>query len=379
MKKLIWYAMLTIAAIVVVGVGMDRASRKNPGLLNTVPGPFRSFALEGFVKRSIAHGDAANTLAQAEALVRKRPIPSENLSALAVVEQAAGDDAASSRVLAVAASRGWRDPMVQYSLVFAGAPSGAWDMAAQRLAALWAVSENRALLHPASKELTRSVQGRAALADVLAENVPANNAILTWLSGAVPVEQAGALVSKAIRGGARFNCQSLADLATTLANRGMVHLSRQVWSGACRHDAFSASPTNPVFIQKPYGALNGPFDWNLPQTASVNSELSRQGRAIGLDVRNRATFHIKVADKRFALMPGRHRFRLAVSKAGTADAINLAMLCLPGKQVIASSQVSTAASVQVKDFVVPMSGCAVQHLSLMAAPGVYEGIVLSIL
>ncbi|MBA4353440.1 MAG: hypothetical protein C0409_01990, partial [Novosphingobium sp.] len=124
-------------AVCAASAQLDRASRREPALASLVPAPFRSFAQERLTAASVRSEAPDIALSAAKTLVRRRPIPSEHLSMLAIAEERNGDRADSALLIQASARRGWRDAIAQQAMFDIALNAGDRAEASRRLAALW--------------------------------------------------------------------------------------------------------------------------------------------------------------------------------------------------------------------------------------------------
>jgi hypothetical protein len=168
--RIAWSGTMLALAVVASFAQLDRASRFVPHLAGYVPAPFRGFAHQRLAEGALAVRQGDNGLEEARALIRARPIPAEHLALLSQSALMVGDMKLAIAALEQAAVRGWREPMSQGAAAQAALLSGDAQAASRRIAALYAVGKlDRATIGGMVAELTRTPQGRAALAERLAE------------------------------------------------------------------------------------------------------------------------------------------------------------------------------------------------------------------
>lgn len=167
--RVVWWIVLGALALIAIGAQMDRQSRYSPALASHVPGAFQSFALAHEAAASLDRGDNPEALSLARELVAKRPLAAENLTLLAMAELANGDETAAVQSIDLAGQRGWRVWPLQVSLFGIAMENGNYEVAAMRLAAMWAVPEDREMVNQATSSLLATPEGREAFAQRLAQ------------------------------------------------------------------------------------------------------------------------------------------------------------------------------------------------------------------
>ena len=218
--RVLWWLALAMAGAMALVAEVDRASRFSPELAPLVPAGFPGFAAEQRAKAAIAAGDGEAALAEAHALVRARPLPAEHLSLLAYAAAMEGDEALSLAALELSTTRGWREPLAQQAAAEAALLSGEHDVAAGRIAALFATGALPDETAGLAARLLESEAGRQAFARRLA-------AAGHWQSNALPAFSAAAdpgqltqTVTLAASLGARLPCERLQAIAATYEASG---------------------------------------------------------------------------------------------------------------------------------------------------------------
>ncbi|MEO0908487.1 MAG: hypothetical protein AAFY07_13280 [Pseudomonadota bacterium] len=152
--RLAWFATLAAIAAVTFALQLDRQARKTPSIATSVPQSVRSSAQLPVAAYALQGEDTAEALAQAELLVRRRPMPAEHLRVLAQAQFAAGNLEEGGLTIQYAAQRGWRDMLAQESMLRIALNAGDEAEAARRYAALFV---NQATKDDLLIELGRSV------------------------------------------------------------------------------------------------------------------------------------------------------------------------------------------------------------------------------
>lgn len=108
--------------------------------------------------------DPAVALATARELVRRRPIPAEHLSLLAIAEERSGHREQSVLLIQLAARRGWRDSLAQQAMFEIALAAGDADEAAKRLVAIVLLQSGDDDAQTRVARLLATPAGRAAFA-----------------------------------------------------------------------------------------------------------------------------------------------------------------------------------------------------------------------
>ena len=132
-----WRVALVAVALVTAGVQLDRQSEKTPAFAQSVPAPLRSVAQLPIAAYALDADNHAYTLAEAERLVRRRPLPALHLRILAQAQFVAGEADQSALTIQYAAQRGWREPLAQESVLRLALANSDMPEAARRFAALF--------------------------------------------------------------------------------------------------------------------------------------------------------------------------------------------------------------------------------------------------
>jgi len=214
-----WFGALLVLALVTTFVQIDRQSATMSALAAAVPGPFRNSAQAVVAARAVEGNDPALALEEAQRLVRRRPIPAENLTLLAVAQTRAGQMEQAGITIQIAGQRGWREPLAQETVLRLALAAGDEAEAARRYAALFLKpSTPDALL----QELGPAVLGEAGgagqrtLAGIIGGTDRWNNMFLRRGMRVMPSSTFSEIAVAAIGRGARFDCGVIAQAATAL-------------------------------------------------------------------------------------------------------------------------------------------------------------------
>ncbi|WP_073974168.1 tetratricopeptide repeat protein [Erythrobacter donghaensis] len=135
--RIIWYAALIALALLATALQIDKQAETTPAVARFVPAPLRNFAQTRVTQAALEQGDPAVALAEAERLVRRRPLPAEYLTLLAIGQAKAGQAERAAATIQLAARRGWRDPVAQEAMLRLALANADRREAARRYAALF--------------------------------------------------------------------------------------------------------------------------------------------------------------------------------------------------------------------------------------------------
>ncbi len=135
--RLIWLAGIVAIGAITTAVQLDRQADITPTLAQVVPASLRGNSQPRIVTAALASDDPSQAVAEAERLVRRRPIPAEHLTLLAIARARAEQADASTLAIQFAAQRGWRDPIAQETMLRLAVGAGDRAEAARRYAALF--------------------------------------------------------------------------------------------------------------------------------------------------------------------------------------------------------------------------------------------------
>ncbi len=219
MTRWLWRIVLAAMALIAIGAQLDRASYRRPELSVLVPGPFRSFAQSPAAMLALAGGNADTARAEAELLVRRRPMPAENLFVLAMAELRSGHPQAFARGFRAASTRGWRFAPLQVTAAQAALTNGDVRGAANRVAALWAADSDDPAVAGLTRTLLNTDGGPEAFAVPLAQTRVWSTSFLNRSPSISSPAAAITTVAAAQRLGARFDCAGLRRFAVAMSAR----------------------------------------------------------------------------------------------------------------------------------------------------------------
>ncbi len=135
--RIVWFVALAAVAGLTTALQIDMQSRKAPALAAAVPEILRDQAQQRMARDALTGSDPKRALAEAEKLVRRRPVPAEHLTLLAATQAQAGQNEAAVRTIQIAGRRGWREPAAQEAVLRLAIAAGDRPEAARRYAALF--------------------------------------------------------------------------------------------------------------------------------------------------------------------------------------------------------------------------------------------------
>lgn len=220
--RLLWFAALAIFGVVTAGVQWDRQARKVPTMASSVPELFRSTAQLPVAAYALDGEDPSYALAQAQTLVRRRPLPAEHLRLLAQAQFAAGDVEQSALTIQYAAQRGWRDPLAQESMLRLALNAGDSAESARRYAALFLRRDTEdALLEELGPPVLAEAggEGRQTLIEIVSGGDRWHKHFLRRGSRVMPIDAFAEIVSATAEAGTRYDCRILRQIEPGLNNR----------------------------------------------------------------------------------------------------------------------------------------------------------------
>jgi len=220
--RTIWFAALAAIAVLTAVLQFDKQAEASPATVRLVPEPLRNYAQSRVTTAAIANGAPQAALAEAERLVRRRPLPAEYLTLLAAAQAKAGQNDKTLATIQLAGRRGWRVPAAQEAMLRLALANGDRPEAARRYAALF--------LNDATPDALLIELGTAVLGDsdpaardtILAVVVGGERWHSTFLrrgSRVMPPAAFAAIAEGSIARGVRFDCGVLKPSLDALARR----------------------------------------------------------------------------------------------------------------------------------------------------------------
>lgn len=219
--RIVWTAFLILLGAFTAGLQLDRQSESTKALAVAVPPVFRAYAQRIVAVETVRAEDPAAGLAAAQELVRRRPMPAENLTILSVAQARAGNLQAAGLTIQLAGKRGWRELFAQEAVMRLALEAGDTPEAARRYAALFrdATTPDAKLAQFAPAVLGEPRgPGQIAFATVIAGAESWYAQYLQRGAQVLPPAVFGEVTGLALERGAKFPCDQLN--ATLAALRG---------------------------------------------------------------------------------------------------------------------------------------------------------------
>lgn len=223
--RIIWWASLLAAALVTIGLQFDKQSEVTPALASLVPAPLRNYAQTQIAADAVDKADPKSALFEAERLVRRRPVPAEYLSLLAVAQVKAGQPEQSGLTIQIAGQRGWRQPVAQEAVLRLALNAGDKAEAARRYAALFLrAGTPDALLIELGPQIFDTPGGPAeqTLVDIVAGGERWHSQFLRRGAAVMPPAAFSAVTRETMKRGALYDCALLAQAVRALSSRDPV-------------------------------------------------------------------------------------------------------------------------------------------------------------
>ncbi|QSR18993.1 hypothetical protein [Novosphingobium sp. KA1] len=327
-RKLVWFALWVAVAIAALGFETDREARHNASLAEYVPTPFRGFALEVLARGDFARGDDAAGMQLAREMVARRPIPAEGMAMVAQGELAEGRERPALAAVMVAAERGWRDSFTQAALVQLAVQGGDWDIAAQRLLALWRKGENNDELRVLSGAVLSRKEGLRAFNAQLRAEAGWSNALLLWSADTLDASLVRSLAHTLRRQHAQLDCSLLSVRAISAIRRGRGDVVDALWQAACSGTSNGVVTRGlGTLLFTPTDGLVGPFDWSYPVGLGVVQEVSRAGGETILHFSNSEIIRQPIARRMVLLPSGEHFVRAEGGAVTPSEDLTLLITC----------------------------------------------------
>jgi hypothetical protein len=234
--RIIWWAAMLTAALVTTALQVDKQAEVTPALAPLVPAPLRNFAQTQIAAQAAAGDDPARALAEAQALVARRPVPAEYLSLLAVAQAKAGQGEEAGVTIQIAGQRGWREPIAQEAVLRLALDAGDKAEAARRYAALFLRTETPdALLIELGPQVFDAPggPGETTLIDIVAGGERWHSQFLRRGAAVMPPAAFSAVTRATMDRGAKFDCTLLDQAAKTLERRDAAAAQSLAAAKAC--------------------------------------------------------------------------------------------------------------------------------------------------
>lgn len=217
MKRFAWYLVISVMALAACATALDRQARRTPELSAYVPEPFRGFAGEHLAVAAMQREQAREALAISRQVLRERPMPAEHLRIYAQAAFLSGKEDAAAMALTLAGQRGWRDPVAQAAVAAVALAEGNMEVAAQRVAALWATHNSGPQVDALTRQLLSSAEGRQAMAQILAAGGSGTRTFINTPGTLSQTAEFADTLRRAEKLGANLPCDKLSRAASTMA------------------------------------------------------------------------------------------------------------------------------------------------------------------
>lgn len=227
--RIVWLTSLSALALLITFLQLDRQSAANPALANMVPGPLRDYAQTAIAGTATEGDDAALALAETQRLVRRRPVPGEHLTLLAIAQAKAGAAEQASLTIQFAGQRGWREPLAQEAVLRLALAAGDKPEAARRFAALFLrASTSEELLRELAPAVLGEADGaaRRTLVDIISTTDRWNGAFLRRGVQVMPPAAFAEIAGASMERGTQFDCNVLAQVLKAFKQRDAVAAER---------------------------------------------------------------------------------------------------------------------------------------------------------
>ncbi|WP_156135566.1 hypothetical protein [Novosphingobium malaysiense] len=372
--------LLAIIGVLATLAQLDRHAYDVPAYAKFVPSRFADFSLFREAVNKVGHGSSRQAVVVARRLVEKHPIPAESLTILALAEIQAKNEDLGSRALVFSAQRGWREPLAQKAVAVAASEADQWDVAADRLSALWRASPDDADVREFSEMLLAHPEVQTQFAKRLVGRDSWALGFLHWAAHNLPPESFVHIVESANRAGARFPCDVISAFAHELLARGLLQLEERLWKSQC--GAGEISSKYDVSFSDPgreSAAIESPFAWHFPSAVGLTTTFQPSPRGVSLGFANTEPLRQLLARKYLGLAPGTYALAITAERLDSVSRPILAQLSCAGTSPGTTiGNVTVEVSNQPVSFKIPNVGCAVQELRLRVAKGTGDGILISI-
>lgn len=229
--RMLWIALLFALAVVTTMLQLDRQADATLALAPFVPEPVRGYAQTRIALAAAEGADSAAALEEAKRLVRRRPIPAEHLTLLALAQTKAGMPEQAGLTIQIAAQRGWRDPVAQEAVLRLALAAGDEPEAARRYAALFlrAATPNTLLQEVGPAVLARTGgPGQRTLVDIISGTDRWHDTLLRRGVQVMPPAAFADITLASIERGARFDCGILKQSLKALGQKDAATANRLV-------------------------------------------------------------------------------------------------------------------------------------------------------
>lgn len=360
LKRGAWRALLGVAAVAATFAQFDQQSRSNTGLALLVPRPFRSQAAMQLTMLSLDIGNG-QALSEAETLLRHSPVPAESLTLYGIAANASGKPDLASRAVAAAAARGWREPIAQEAVFAAAMSAGNYQVALDRLVALWRIGIRDERIVGLFQRLAGEEDGRKAFVQRLRVDDAWREGFISWGRSHLRPQEFAQILSTGMAGSLAVECDELSDAASSLLRAGDLRAAEQIWTGKCAGSSGPISSTSAKFGFQPQGASAAPAKWFYPDSFGLTRTLHGAEGKTTMTASNSEPLPAIVADRYAAIKPGHYTLAVRTQQAdGNRALVRVEVSCVrPGGEL--SRVIQTSGSGGTSTFFIPEGECAVQR------------------
>ncbi|WP_017665941.1 hypothetical protein [Porphyrobacter sp. AAP82] len=233
--RIVWLAALAGIALLTAGLQLDFGARGTPQLVPLVPEPLRNFAQVHVAMDALATKTPGVALAETRKLVRRRPIPSENLLLLAAAQARAGETETAGQTIQIAGKRGWREPVAQEAVLRIALAAGDRAEAARRYVALFLRNETPdALLGELGPAIVGAPggEGQATMVAIVVRAERWRSRFLRRGVQVLPPAAFAEMATASLEKGADFDCRSLETSITQLKRSDAAAAAQLARAGA---------------------------------------------------------------------------------------------------------------------------------------------------
>ncbi|WP_349513855.1 hypothetical protein [Erythrobacter sp. NFXS35] len=194
-----------------------------------MPQPVRSYAQTQIAALAAGSDSGALAVEEARRLVRRRPVPAEHLTLLAIAQIKAGQAEQAGTTIQIAGQRGWRDPVAQEAVLRLALAAGDKPEAARRYAALFlrAATPNELLQEVGPAVLAETGgAGQRTLVDIISGTDRWNEAFLHRGAQVMTPATFTDIAAATIARGTRFDCAVMAQTIKVLGQRDAASAER---------------------------------------------------------------------------------------------------------------------------------------------------------
>lgn len=371
MWRSLWYVFLVAIGVVITPIQLDRHSIEAPALAAFVPAFVADFSKIRPTAISAVDGSSTEVASDAARILYNHPIPSEYLTIYALALSRLGNDSVSSEAISLSAQRGWREPIAQRAVALAAAQSKDWDVAADRLAALWKTSPGQLATRSLSKKLLAVPEIRSDFAKKIVGQSYWIDAFVSWSADNLQVDAFVEVMSIAQRAGAEIDCIQLSAIGRKMLGSGRLDGPAKLWNSHCGKDLPDLGKS---YSFQYYGVgmnyQNGPFAWFYPKSAGLSTSIRNRSGAQHLHYVNSEPFSQLLARKYLSLPAGEYRFSADVqSDSSLVSPLRAIITCVTRNkdhQIVVLRKLNSVKSAQ---FSIPDVNCPVQILQLRVEKG----------